>query len=1086
MQKRYKSLRYLSLLTITVLIANTKGIAQQKRSSTPHPELYSGFKTTPDSIQTSVYWYWISGNVSKEGVIKDLQSMKKAGINRAFIGNIGIDDTPYGKVKLFTNEWWDILHTALKTATKLGIDIGIFNSPGWSQSGGPWVNPEQSMRYLTSSSQLVKGPFKFDQKLEKPIDQFQDVRVIAYPAPKGYNSAIISNKPNISSEPSVDNVNNIMDGDEKTTLALPANKPFSVTVVTNTAYTARSLTFYPAHEAMSFEGDVQVLNNGDYQTIKHFKVDRSNKNLNVGFSPFAPAAISIPATTYKGFRIVFSKESKNSAIAELKISALPEVENYIEKTLAKMYQTPLPYWKEYQWEAQPVVNDNDYVVDPEKVIDISKYMAADGTLNWSVPAGNWIIMRSGMTSTKVTNAPAAPEGRGLETDKMSKKHIAEHFNAFLGQIIKRIPAADRKCFKVTVEDSYETGGQNWTDGLIEKFKTVYGYDPTPYIPVMNGKVVGSEDMSDRFLWDMRRFIADEVAYQYVAGLRDVSHQNGLTTWLENYGHWGFPGEFLQYGGQSDEIGGEFWSEGELGNIENRAASSCGHIYGKNKISAESFTCGGAAYSRYPAMMKQRGDRFFTEGINNTLLTVYIEQPYEDKVPGVNAGFSNEFNRKNTWFYDMDMFTAYIKRCNFMLRQGKYVADVAYFIGEDAPKMTGVRDPELPLGYSFDYINGEILNDRATVVNGRLTLPGGMSYKILVLPKLETMRPKLLQKIKLLISQGLVVLGPAPNRSPSLQNYKGADQEVQKLAAELWGNINGTSVKTNKFGKGLIIDGMDMQQALDLVNVIPDCKFSTANHVLFIHRRIKDGEVYFISNQNNIDIDMDAAFRVHDKAPELWDAVTGRARDLSSYQQTAQVTTVPLKLVPYQSAFIVFRKNSTKSMITHEAINYPEQKVITGVAGPWIVTFDTKRWGPAKPQVFDNLIDWTLSTNDSVKYYSGSALYHNTFKGFKAKKGQRIILDLGMVKAMAKVRLNGVAVGGVWTAPYQLDITNAVKAGINTVDIDVVNTWVNRLIGDLGVPKEQRKTWTNVIPYTTNSPLEASGLTGPVSIKTVQY
>ena len=248
----------------------------------------------------------------------------------------------------------------------------------------------------------------------------------------------------------------------------------------------------------------------------------------------------------------------------------------------------------------------------------------------------------------------------------------------------------------------------------------------------------------------------------------MSHKYGLTTWLENYGHWGFPGEFLQYGGQSDEIGGEFWSEGSLGDIENRAASSCGHIYGKNKISAESFTAGGGGYHRYPAMMKQRGDRFFTEGINNTLLHLYISQPYEDREPGVNATFGNEFNRKNTWFPQLDLFIKYVKRVNFMLQQGLNVADAAYFIGEDTPKMTGVTDPALPKGYQFDYINAEVIERDMTVANGLLTLPHGTQYRILVLPKLETMRPQLLDKIARLIEQGAVVLGPAPRRSPSYE------------------------------------------------------------------------------------------------------------------------------------------------------------------------------------------------------------------------------------------------------------------------------------------------------------------------------
>lgn len=780
----------------------------------PFSKIASGFRTPPDSIQTSIYWYWLSDNISKEGVIKDLQSMKKVGINRAFIGNIGLDDVPYGKVKIFSGEWWDILHAALKTATELNIEIGIFNSPGWSQSGGPWIKPGEAMRYLTSSKTEVTGPARLNVMLKKPVKEFQDVRVIAFPVPKDFSKTISGFSPIISSIPSIENVSNCMDGDTATEITLPVGNNFILNFKTDEPFTARSIIFYPAHRKMKIEGEIQAKKNGKYQTIKSFVVDHSNDALYVGFEPYAPAIVSIPATSSKEFRIVFTHATSKSGFKEITISESPRVENYAEKTLAKMFPTPLPYWKEYQWPEQPKILDKDLVIDPSKVIDITRYMDVNGQLNWDVPDGKWIVMRTGMTPTGVTNGPAPPEGTGLEVDKMSKEHVASHFNAFLRKIIERIPAEDRKTWRVTVADSYETGGQNWTDDMIKKFKVQFGYDPLPYIPVMNGLVVGNENKSDRFLWDIRRFIANEVAYQYVGGLREVSHRHGLHTWLENYGHWGFPGEFLMYGGQSDEIGGEFWNEGELGNIENRAASSAAHIYGKTKVSAESFTAGGKTFARYPAVLKQRGDRFFTEGINNTLLHVFIEQPYDDKVPGINAGFGTEFNRNNIWFYDLDLFIQYLKRCNMMLQQGKYVADVAYFIGEDAPKMTGVRDPELPRGYSFDYINAEVIEKRLSVKNGKLVLPDGMAYRILVLPKLETMRPELLRKIKELASKGAVVLGPKPSRSPSLQNYPRADEEVKVMAAELWGNIDGKKLLVNRYGKGMVIDGMDMQQALN--------------------------------------------------------------------------------------------------------------------------------------------------------------------------------------------------------------------------------------------------------------------------------
>nr|WP_067053581.1 glycosyl hydrolase [Mucilaginibacter sp. L294] len=1053
----------------------------QSAAVKPMAELETGFITVPDSIQTSVYWYWISDNISKEGVIHDLESMKKVGINRAFIGNIWQDDVPAGKVKLFTDEWWDVLHAALKRATELNIEIGIFNSPGWSQSGGPWVKPEQAMRYLTSSQIAVKGPYQFNSKLVKPEKNFQDVKVIAYPVSADYTKGIRDLKPVISSTPFIKDLAKITDGNDSTAIFLDENKPYTIDINTKQAYTARSLVIVPARRGMTLEGDLQVKKNGTYVTVKHFRVDRSNDAANVGFNPYGPGAISIPATSSDSFRVLFTK-TNNGGIAEIKLSSTPVVENYVEKTLAKMWQTPFPYWDAYQWKPQPVADDNKYVIDPAKVLDVSKYMAADGTLNWQVPAGNWIIERTGMTPTKVTNGPASAQGTGLETDKMSKEHIAAHFDAYLGQIIKRIPAADRKTWKVTVEDSYETGGQNWTDGLVEKFEKNYGYDPTPYIPVLQGKVVGSEDQSDRFLWDLRRFVADRVAYDYVGGLRDISHKNGLTTWLENYGHWGFPGEFLQYGGQSDEIGGEFWSEGMLGDIENRAASSAAHIYGKTKVSAESFTCAGGPYSRYPALMKQRADRFFTEGINNTLMHVYISQPYEDKAPGVNAYFGNEFNRMNTWFYDMDIFLKYIKRCNMMLQQGKYVADVAYFISEDAPKMTGVQDPKLPQGYSFDYINGEVIKTRLSVKDGKMVLPDGMSYSILVLPQLTTMRPELLLKIKELVQQGMVVLGPKPITSPSLQSYPTADAQVTKLANELWGNINGTSIKTNRVGKGMVMSNMQMQEALDLIKVIPDAKITENNSTLFIHRKVDDGSIYFISNQEDKTVKIAPQFRIAGKRPELWDAVSGSLRELPAYTQNGDVTTVPLELAPMESAFIIFRQDAQSTVAASPNYAAPVQTI--AIDKPWTVKFDSKMHGPANPVIFNTLSDWSVNPNDSIRYYSGTAFYNNTFTLATVKKGQKVFVDLGMVKAIAKVTVNGVAVGGAWTAPYKVDITSALKFGENRLEIKVVNTWVNRLIGDTKLPQSERITWLSNNRFNPTDKLESSGLLGPVKIEVV--
>jgi len=887
--------------------------------------------------------------------------------------------------------------------------------------------------------------------------------------------------PTISSEPEMKNITAICDGNLQTEVALTVNKTLTVDFKTSSEAIVRSLIIKASEKNTKASGEFYVKEGSAFRSLKKFEINRSNPDIHVGFDPFAPIVLSIPETKSTHFRLVVSDVILAGGIAEVELSAIPKIERYPEKSLAKMFQTPLPYWKDYLWPVQPEVSEKSLVIDPKTVVDISKNRSSNGTIKWNVPPGRWKIMETGMTTTGATNGPATPEATGLETDKMSKKHIAAHFDAFLGEIIRRIPEADRKTWKVAVQDSYETGGQNWTDGLIEEFTAKYGYSPVLYMPVLKGNVVGSRDFSDRFLWDLRRLVADKVSYDFVGGFKEVCNKNGLTTWLENYGHWGFPGEFLQYGGQSDEIGGEFWSEGELGNIENRAATSCGHIYGKQKISAESNTCGGFAFSRYPGTIKQRGDRFFAEGINNTLLHVYITQPYEDKNPGVNAPFGNEFNRKNTWFSQMDVYTQYLKRTNFMLQQGLNVADVAYFIGEDAPKMTGITDPPLLVGYQFDYMNAEVIEKYMTVKNGLITLPHGTQYRILVIPKLETMRPELLVKIKQLVNDGAVVLGPAPKRSPSLQNQPAADQMVAALASELWGNVEGVKAKSHKFGKGMIINGMDMKEALALINCVPDCKLPEDKTIHYGHRTINVGEIYFITNQTSETKIITPEFRVKGLQPELWEATTGNIRLLPAFNQKVNTTEVPIKLEAYESVFVVFRKLVGKSAVNTIEANYPAPNTLTDIKGPWTVNFNAAQRGPAETVVFQSLIDWTTSNDERIKYYSGTAFYNAKFRLEKIPAGEKIAINLGEFTAMAKVSINGKYAGGLWTAPFTLDITTLVKQGENDLQIEIVNTWMNRLIGDLKQPVGQGLTWCPVNPYKSTSPLQPSGLFGPVKI-----
>jgi hypothetical protein len=1044
------------------------------------------FIKPPSSVQTSIYWYWMSGNISKAGVVKDLEAMKKVGINRAFIGNIYFDPYPGGRnVKLMSDEWWDITHAALKKASELGIEIGMFNSPGWTQAGGPWIKPNEAMRYLASTELKVKGPLNLNTTLKKPNEQFEDVKVIAYPAPKEERLILDRTNAKISISPALKNADNLFDGNQLTEVALPENQNITINLNTTNNFTARSLSIYPSHTNINASFELQVKKGSQFQTISKFNIDWHHLALIVGFQPFAPVVISINETTAKEFRLLVVNKRNEGGIVEIELSASPKIENYAAKTFAKMFQDPLPQWDYYMWRKQPEAKDLSRNIDPAKVLDISKYLTADGKLNWKVPKGEWIILRTGMTPTGVTNNPGGPDGTGLEVDKMSKQHVATHFDAFIGKILKRIPANDRKTFKVVVQDSYESGGQNFTDALLSSFKKTYGYDPIPYLPAYFGKVVGSQRQSDRFLWDLRRLIADKIAYDYVGGFREICHRYGLSTWLENYGHWGFPAEFLMYGGQSDEVGGEYWLpsnspswENNLGNIENRAASSCAHIYGKNLVSAESNTSGGPAFSHVPADTKQRTDKYFAEGINNTLLHVYVHQPDSTRFPGTNAWFGTEFNRNNTWFSHMDLFIDYVKRCNYMLRQGLNIADVAYFIGEDVPKMTGVQDPVLPKSYQFDYINAEVILRDAQVKNGLITLPHGTSYRVLVIPKINTMRPELLSKIKQLIADGAIVLGPPPVGSPSLKNQPNSDQLVKKMAAALWKGADGTQATSAKFGKGRIFNGVSLEEVFAKIGTIADCKIASGMPINFNHRKLNNGDIYFITNQSATVQSTHIGFRIKDMQPELWNPIDGSMRKLPEFSAQGDVTDVPIELQAYESMFIVFR-TSGKALLGKQ--NFPKPTSISEQNNLWKLNFEGKLSNP-KPIQLNKLQDLSKSNDPLIKYFSGNIVYNSTFEvNLSEAKNNDVYLDLGEVNNMAKIWINDQYVGGLWTPPYRVKVSAALKQGLNKVRIDVVNTWVNRMIGDKIVPEKERETWSGINPYNPDSPLQKTGLLGPIKL-----
>jgi len=1066
------------------------------------PDLRTSFASPPPDTRPGCYWYWINDNISKEGITKDLEAMARVGIGRAYIGHIFLGGDswcpPESKVPFMSDAWWEALQWAVKEAGRCGVEIGLFNSPGWSQSGGPWVKPTESMRYLAASEIVIDGGRRIDQVLPVPEintfpntggsepkptgpkfteKDFQNVRVIAFQQPETEAHDIDMAQVKTSSQSPVKIGPEAQDIDFELEEAHPV----------------QSLRLDPLDHGFTLTCTVAASDDGqDFHELARHVEERGHQ----GPRNKDPLLIPIPETKTKHLRVTLSA-TKAVSFSQLALSRRAVLAHHARKQLGEVSPSVTPPWNAYIWDSQPAIAPGS-AVDSTTVVDLTDMMDADGRLAWDAPPGRWIVMRAGMVPIGTQCAPASPESRGLEVDKMNREHIRSLFDGMVGEFLRRTPPDERKAFKYVIADSYETGPQNWTDGLVEKFEERFGYSPVRFLACLNGRVIDSPELSSRFLWDLRQFIAESIATEYVGGLRDISNKHGLKLWLENYGHWGFPSEFLLYGSMSDQVGGEFWENGDpLGNVELRAAASCSHIYGRTDVYAETFTSN-RSFEQTPASIKNWCDWAYGAGVNHHILHVYIHQTDERK-PGITAWFGTAFNRHNTWFGPSRSFIDYTRRNTVMLKAGRPVIDVAYYIGENAPMMQGPRDPALPDGYDFDYINSDVLIHRATVKDGRILIPSGPSYAALVLPRHAAMRPEVAHAIRRLVHDGATVIGPKPITNPTLAGYPDSDHMLTDIADDLWGPVDGSEIKSRKHGKGRIHDGVDLATVLGELGIQPDvivesgvpllCAAAGAGKIgirekggiVFKHRSTPDREIYFLSNTTDHPVEFTASLRVTGRKPELWNAGSGAVVEAAAFTQRDGRTHIPLRLHGAESIYIVFGGPIAPDAAGTAATNTPEYEVTATLDGPWTVRFDG--YGAPEETVFENLTDWTGHPEESIRHYAGTAVYESTFTLASYAHDKPAIISLGEVNVIATVIVNGREAGTAWTAPWEIDISDFVQAGTNTLQIRVTNSWHNRLTADAVLPPDQRHAHSSQTygPAKKNT-LQKSGLIGPVRVR----
>jgi hypothetical protein len=871
-------------------------------------DLAAGFQSPPASAKPHTWWHWMNGNVTKEGITADLEAMQRVGIGGAQVFNAS-EGIPPGPVKFNSPEWHEMFAFAVKEANRLGLELCVHNCAGWSSSGGPWNSPEHSMEHVVMTETKVAGGQKFSGTLPQPRAEwnvYHDVAVLAFHPPEE-GASMKSAGPTVSASISNLNGDRLLDNNPMTYVSLPTNSlPQYVQLEFPQPFSARFAVLTFGQGASDAKGVIQVSDDGKtFRDVRNFTLpNRPSRPLTFAFGSEAISA--------KVFRVKFvgmTARTRSLDIAGIDLSPRLRIENVESKdgdTGANVASSDVD-------NSAP----ENLLIKHDNVLDLTSRMDASGKLDWDAPAGDWIVLRVGRTPTGRNNHPAPDEGTGPECDKFSTAALDAHWAGFVQKCIDDAgPLAGKgKTFNNVLIDSYEVGGQNWSENFRAEFQKRRGYDPLNFLPAFTGRVVDSPQISERFLFDVRRTISDLFADNYYGHFTELCDAHNMYSSIEPYTG---PYESLQQGAAAEIPMGEFWVGGNNIDFSVKLASSVGHIYGRNVIGAESFTAYPGTHGRWqddPYAIKALGDEVFCLGVNRYIFHRFAMQPWTNRWPGMTMGqWGTHFDRTSTWWEQGRAWLQYVARCQYLLQSGRFVADAAYFCGENSPAQLRVGDPALPSGYDFDAIGADALKD-ARVEDHQLVLKSGMRYRVLVLPPNDrNISPPLLKRIRGLVADGLTLVGPPPEQAPGLENYPQCDNDVKAIAAEVWGNCDGKTVTSHTFKKGRVYWGEMMKDVFATLGAQPDFEspHSLKTKLSYIHRLDGKAEIYFVSNQRDKFDSADCTFRVAGKTPELWHPDTGVMETAPVWREENGRTIVPLQFDPSGSVFVVFRKPADKN------------------------------------------------------------------------------------------------------------------------------------------------------------------------------
>ena len=1107
------------LLLGAVVAGVTPGRADQLPTS-----LEAGFRNPPNSAHPRVWWHWMNGNITKDGIRKDIEWMARIGIGglQNFDVQLMTPKIVEHRLAYMTPEWKDAFHYAAELADQHGLELGIASSPGWSESGAPWVQPRDAMKKLVWSETTVVGGQSFAGHLAPPPTTtgpyltvpkqlgmelligrlgpppvyYGDVAVLAYPMPPGDEPPL----PRLSSGTGQTLDAARVAGEDLTSSIAVARAPAGQPTIVNLEYdqpqTIRSASvlipsagalFGPSPLAASLEVADSALG---WRKLADVPLDAVPTT--VSFAPVTATRFRLVVTPAKGLDLMEALSKPPPGVA----MSLPVMLPTKSLKIAELRLSREARVNAFELKAGFAVAEDYYGLDdavgpeiagiaPASVVDLTSRLAVDGSLDWTPPLGRWKILRFGYSLIGTLNHPATAEATGLETDKYDGAAVRRYMDTYLDSYAAVTGPAlfGRHGLRAVMTDSIEVGPSNWTPNMIAKFRQLRGYDPRPWMPALSGVIVGSRRASDAFLYDFRRTLAHLLASEHYGQLAASAHAHGLRIYGEALeSDRPVLGDDMTMRKYNDVVSSALWTYNAKRGpnpaylADMKGGASVAHIYGQNLVSAESLTSSLEPWAYAPSGLKGFIDLEFDSGVNLPIIHTSVHQPVDDKIPGLSLLFFGQyFNRHETWAEFAKPWVDYIARNAYLLQQGRNVADVAYFFGEEAP-LTALYETkpvsDAPVHYEYDFVNADALLAQLMPSGGQLVSAGGARYRVLYLGGTSRrMTLPVLRRLAQLADAGITIVGTAPEGSPSLKDDK---KEYAVLIHRLW---SGQAV--TRIGQGRVFASHDVESALGTIGVAPDVTFATQepdSDIRFVHRHLPDGDIYFVNNRKDRSERVEARFRVAGKAPEIWHADSGTVEPVS-YRIEGSRTIVPLEMLPEDASFLVFRKPSNR---VATVVIAPTWTTVAQIQGPWDVAFQPDRGAPAAAH-FAKLQSWSENADPSIKYFSGVATYRKDFIAPEhLAPGAPLVIDLGNVADIAQVFVNGKDVGYAWKAPYRVDAGAALHAGNNTLEVRVADRWINRLIGD-AQPGAKKITYTSMPTYRADAQLVPSGLIGPVTL-----